>query len=96
MERFTTFTINLANSLDPSLKNKINANKMVDDYADFANISPEQIVPTREVEKQKQKEDEAASQNQLIQQAKEGSEIIKNIAGVDSYGSDLMARLGLT
>ena len=96
MERFTTFTINLAQALDPSLKNKLNANKIVDDYADFANISPEQIVPTHEVEKRKQKEEEAESQKQMIEQVKEGSEIIKNIAGTDSYGSDLMARLGLT
>ncbi len=96
MERFTTFTINLAQSLDPSLRNKLNASKIVDDYADYANISPEQIIPTREVEKQKQKEETAETQKQIIEQVKEGSEIIKNIAGTDSYGSDLMARLGLT
>ncbi|MBQ4078071.1 hypothetical protein IJD15_02700 [bacterium] len=96
MERFTTFTINLAQSLDPSLKNKLNANKIVDDYADFANISPEQIVPTSEVEKRKKKEEDAQNQKQMIEQVKNSTEIIKNIAGVDSYGSDLMARLGLT
>lgn len=96
MERFTTFTINLAQSLDPSLKNKLNANKIVDDYADFANISPEQIVPTNEVEKRKKQEEDAQNQKQMIEQVKNSTEIIKNIAGVDSYGSDLMARLGLT
>ncbi len=96
MERFTTFTINLAQALDPSLKNKLNANKIVDDYADYVNISPEQIVPTHEVEKKKQKEEEIQSQQNVIEQVKQGSEIIKNIAGIDSYGSDLMARLGLT
>ncbi len=96
MERFTTFTINLAQSLDTSLKKKLNGNKIIDDYADFVNISPEQLVPTKEVEKQKQQEEEAEKQQITIQQAKEGSEIIKNIAGTDSYGSDLMARLGIT
>ncbi len=95
MERFTTFTINLAQAIDPSIRNKLNANKIVDDYAEFANISPEQLVPTYEVEKQKQQETQAQSQQQLIEQAKQGSEIIKNIAGTDSYGSDLLARLGL-
>ena len=95
MERFTTFTINLAQALDPSLRNKLNANKIVDDYADYANISPEQIVPTEDVEKKKKKEEEALVQKQFVEQLKEGSEIIKNIAGTDSYGSDLMARLGL-
>lgn len=96
MERFTTFTVNLAQSLDPALRKKLNANRIIDDYAEFANISPEQIVPTVEVEKQKQKDDEQEAQKQAIEQVKEGSEIIKNIAGTDSYGSDLMARLGLT
>ncbi|MBQ9244883.1 hypothetical protein IJ182_01295 [bacterium] len=96
MERFTTFTVNLAQSLDPSLKNKLNASKIVDDYADFANISPEQIVPTRELEKLKQKEENAAEQKEMLEQVKAGTEIIKNMAGTDSYGSDLMARLGLT
>lgn len=96
MERFTTFTVNLAQSLDPSLKKKLNANKIIDDYAEFANISPEQTVPTSEVEKNKQKEEEIQAQKQAIEQVKEGSEIIKNIAGTDSYGSDLLARLGLT
>ncbi len=96
MERFTTFTINLAQALDPSLRMKLNANKIIDDYADFVNISPEQLVPTRDVEKNKQKLEEQENQKQQIQQLKTGSEIIKNIAGTDSYGSDLMARLGLT
>jgi len=96
MERFTTFTVNLANALEPTLRKKINANKMIDDYADFANISPEQIVPTKDVEKQKQKEEEAESQKQALEQAKEGAEIIQNIAGTDSYGSDLLSRLGIT
>jgi hypothetical protein len=95
MERFTTFTVNLAKTLDPALKNKLNANKIIDDYADYANISPEQIVPTKEVEKLKKKEEESEKQQQAINQVKEGSEIIKNIAGTDSYGSDLLSRLGL-
>ena len=95
MERFTTFTVNLANSLDSSLRKKLNANKIIDDYADFANISPEQIVPTEEVEKIKKNDEEQESQKQLINQVKDGSEIIKNIAGTDSYGSELLKKLGL-
>ncbi len=96
MERFTTFTINLAQMLDPAIAKKLNANKIIDDYADYANISPEHLVPTREVEKQKNAQQEAEAQQTQLEQAKSTSEIIKNIAGTDSYGSDLMARLGLT
>ncbi len=95
MERFTTFTINLAQSLDPAIKNKLNANKIVDDYADYINISPEQLVPTSEVEKSKQKEEKVQNQKQMLEQVKNSAEIVENIAGVDSFGSDLLARLGL-
>lgn len=95
MERFTTFTINLANTIDPALAKKLNANKMVDDYADFVNISPEQIIPTHEVEKEKQKEQELEAQKQTFEQLKQGAEIIKNIAGTDASSSDLIAKLGL-
>ena len=96
MERFTTFTVNLAQNLDPALTKKLNASKIIDDYADYANISPTQIVPTIEVEKERQKEDKQVAQKQALESVKAGSEIIKNIAGTDSYGADLMARLGLT
>lgn len=95
MERFTTFSLNLAQSLDPSVKNKLNATKIIDDYAEYANISPEQLLPDFEVRKLKDKQEKLDSQKQAVEQIKNGSEIIKNIAGSDSYGSDLLARLGI-
>ena len=95
MERFTTFAINLANTLDSSLTKKINASKMIDDYADYANISPEQLVPTLEVEKYRQKEEENKKQQTAIEQAKQGVEIIQNIAGTDTSANELLAKLGI-
>ena len=95
MERFTTFTVNLANSIDPILAKKINASKVIDDYADYVNISPEQIIPTREIERQQQAQEELQKQQQTIEQAKRGVEIIQNIAGTDVAGGDLMERLGI-
>ena len=95
MERFTTFTVNLANSIDPILAKKINASKVIDDYADYVNISPEQIVPTREIERQQQQQEELQKQQQTLEQAKQGVEIIQNIAGTDVAGGDLMERLGI-
>lgn len=95
MERFTTFAVNLANNLEPSLKMKLNVNKIVDDYAEYANISPDQIVPTEEVEKFKKQQEETQAQQQAVSQIKEGSEIIKNIAGTDASGSELLSKLGL-
>ena len=48
------------------------------------------------VEKRKQQTENAENQKQTIEQVKQGSEIIKNIAGSDAYGSELLARLGIT
>ncbi len=79
MERFTNFTVNLAQSIDPSLRNKLNANKIIDDYADFVNISPEQIVSSIEVEKKKQKEEDAQQTAMMLQQLKTGSEIMNSM-----------------
>lgn len=95
MERFTTFVSNIANAIDPILKSKLNGEKIIEDYASFANISPTQIVPTDELEKIR--EEAATSQNQMqqMQAIKEGSQIIQNMGGVDSYGADLLSRFGV-
>ncbi|MBQ4646391.1 MAG: hypothetical protein IJB79_03490 [Candidatus Gastranaerophilales bacterium] len=95
MERFTTFVSNIANAIDPVLKSKLNGEKIIEDYAAFANISPTQIVPSDEIEKLRN--EIKNSQNQQIQMnaLKEGSQIIQNMGGVDSYGSDLLARFGV-
>ncbi len=95
MERFTTFTINLARAVDPSLLMKLNYAKIIDDYADFANISPEQIVSDSEFEKQKAILQEKQAKQENMQALAQGSEVIKNIGGVDSFGSELLARFGL-
>ena len=95
MERFTTFTLNLAQAVNPALTNKLNVHKIIDDYADFTNISPEQLVPTETVEKLQNKKDEQENQNAMLEKLKSGSEIIKNIAGSDASRSELMEKLGL-
>ncbi len=92
MERFTNFTVNLAQSIDNSLRNKLNANKIIDDYADFVNISPEQIVPTCEVEKKKQKDEEAQQTVSMLQQLKTGSEIMDKLN--PSSLNELSSQLG--
>lgn len=95
MERFTTFTINLAQTLDKSLSMKLNAAKIIDDYADYANISPEQLISNTELERLKQVQQEEEARAEQIEEVKKGSEIIKNIAGADAYGAELLQRLGI-
>lgn len=99
IERFTTFTVNLANSVDQNLVMKLNGEKIIDDYADFINLSPEQIVSNEEYEKKKEENNqkiEAEHQTQIqMEQLKKGTEMIKNMGGVDSFGSELLSRLGM-
>ena len=94
MERFSTFTLNLANSLDPTLRYKINGCKMVDDYADYANIDPSQINPTEFVEQIRAQQQQKQEQQEQIAAMQQGTEMIKNIGGVDAIGANLAARLG--
>jgi hypothetical protein len=95
MERFTTFTINLAQAIDPALVMKLNGAKIIDDYADFVNINPEQILATEEWEKQKAALQQKQQQAEQMAQMQQGSEVIKNVGGVDAFGGELMSRLGL-
>ena len=94
MERFSTFTINLANTLDPMLKEKLNGCKMVDDYADFANIDPSQINPTEVVEQARAAAQQKQQQQEQMQAFQTGAEIIKNVGGIDAIGANLAERVG--
>ena len=95
IERFTTFVSNIANAIDPVLKSKLNGEKIIEDYAAFANISPTQIVPSDEIDKIRTELKNSQTQNNQIQALKDGSQIIQNMGGVDSFGSDLLARFGV-
>ena len=95
MERFTTFVANIANSIDPVLKSKLNGEKIIEDYASFANISPTQIVPSDELEKIRSQTAQEQNQQQQMEIIKQGSQIIQNMGGIDSKGSDLLSRFGV-
>ncbi len=95
IERFTTFVSNIANTIDPVLKQKLNGEKIIEDYASYANISPSQLVPSEEIEKIKQENNAMENQRNQIEAYKEGSQIIQNMGGVDSIGADLLKRFGI-
>lgn len=99
IERFTTFTTNLAQAVDPTLVYKINGDQIIDDYAEIANINPAHVIPTEDVNKKReqiaQQQAQQQQQQQLLQTLQSGSEAIKNMGGVDSIGGDLMTRMGV-
>ncbi|MDD3238231.1 MAG: portal protein [Candidatus Gastranaerophilales bacterium] len=95
LERFTTFTVNLAQAIDPTLCYKLNGDKIVDDYAAVANINPEHIVPSDEVNKKRQEIQKQQEEQKQMAALQQGSEMIKNIGGVDSFGGDMLSRMGV-
>ena len=95
IERFTTFVSNIANAIDPVLKSKLNAENIVEDYATYANINPNHLISKIEMDKLRQEVKTQSSQQSQIEMLKQGSQIIQNMGGIDSYGSDLLARFGI-
>lgn len=95
IERFTTFTTNLAQAVDPTLVKKINADQIIDDYAEIANVNPAHVVPTEEVNKYREQLAQQQQAQQQMQAIQQGSEMIKNMGGIDSVGGDLATRLGV-
>lgn len=96
MERFTTFVANMASTLDPVLAKKGKWEQMIDDYADFANIDPAQVNPTEDVQKYRAELEQQQKQAQQMQALQQGSELVKNMGGVDAFGGELMQRVGLS
>lgn len=95
VERFTTFVLNLSNTLDPVLKHKLVGEAIIDGYSDIANIPPEYMAPNEKLDVVRQAM--AAEQEQAKQMAamQQGSEMIKNVGGIDAFGGDLMSRMGV-
>ena len=69
--------------------------RIIEDYAACANISPNQIIPSNELEKIRIQAANLQNQQQQLEVIKQGSQIIQNMGGVDSSGSDLLARFGI-
>ena len=95
MERFTTFVANIGNSLDPVLLKKVNGEKMIDDYADFANIDPSQVTPTEVLEEYRAAMEAKQQQQEMMNQLQAGGQFVKNMGGVDAIGQNLMSRVGV-
>ena len=95
MERFTTFVSNIANSIDPILKSKLNAEKIIEDYAHYANINPEQIVSKEEMDEIRKNIQENEKKQNELETIKQGSQILQNMGGVDLSQNDLLERFGV-
>ena len=94
MERFSSFVANMAATLDPVLARKINGEKMIDAYADFANIDPSQVTPSEEIAQIRAAMEQKQQQQEQMAALTQGSQLVKNMGGVDAFGAELAARLG--
>jgi len=95
IERFVTFVSNLGATVDPSAVMKLNVPEIIDDYAEYANIEPVQIVPNEIVAAQKAAAAKQKQQEQVMQNLQQGSEIVNNMGGVDAFGANLDKRIGI-
>jgi len=95
MERFTTFVANMAQTIDPVLSKKINGEKMIDAYADYANIEPSQVTPSEEVSQIRAAMEQKQQEQEQMAALTQGSQLVKNMGGVDAFGADLAARMGM-
>lgn len=94
MERFSSFVANMAATLDPVLAKKINGEKMIDAYADYANIDPSQVTPSEEIAQIRAAMEQKQQQQEQMAALTQGTQLVKNMGGVDAFGADLAARLG--
>ena len=94
MERFTTFVANMGATIDPILLKKIKGEQMIDDYADFANIDPSQVTPSKEIAEIRAAMEQKQAQQEQMAAMMQGSQLVKNMGGVDAFGNELMQRLG--
>lgn len=95
-ERFVTFSTNLAKATgDRTATMKLNIAEIVDDYASFANIETDNIVPTDVVQAQLAAEQKAQQAQQQLAALEQGSKIVENMGGVDAFGPELNSRMGI-
>ena len=94
MERFTTFVVNMGATIDPILLKKVKGEQMIDDYADFANIDPSQVTPSKEIAEIRAAMEQKQAQQEQMAAMMQGSQLVKNMGGVDAFGNELMQRLG--
>ena len=85
----------MGQAIDPVLLKKIQGEKMIDDYADFANIDPSQVTPTEQVAQYRAMLEQKQQQQEQISALQQGSQMVKNMGGADAFGGELMQRLGM-
>ena len=73
----------------------LNGEKIIEDYANFANIDPTQIISTDELKEIRKQTVLSQNQREELEKLNQGSQIIQNMGGVDSFGPDLLARFGI-
>ena len=90
IDQFLAFVGN-AGGLYPEARHKIDPLKMVDLYADSLGVSPAIVVSNDEVMQKIQQAQEAAQQQQMIEQMGAVSQSAKNLGDIDTGGNNAMA-----
>lgn len=98
IERVGSLVTNIAGTVRPAVKDKIDWLKMIDYYADAGNF-PSDLLNDNDMiiaaeQAQIQQAQEQQQQAQMLQALEQGSKVVDNIGGKDLIGSQLAERFG--
>lgn len=99
IERYLTLVSNIASTVEPYAKNKVDWFNLLDLYADYGNVPPDIQISTDVVIEQKEQElkkmKEEQEQAQMMQALEQGSKVVDNLGGKDLVGNALAERFGM-
>lgn len=95
MERFVTYVSNIAATVEPTAKMKVDWFENIDDYAEATNIEPDNVVPNEVVQAKIAEMRKAQQAQEQMAAMQQGSEIIKNMGGSDVSGGNILERIGM-
>jgi len=94
LERFTTFSIGIANQTgDPSHIMKVDFDQVIDEYAFGSGVSPKVVRSDEVVQAMKAQREEKMAQAQALESATQISGAVKNLAGSDMDGDNILTQL---
>ena len=73
----------------PEVLQKIDAFRMVDEYADYLSVAPSVVVPTEEAQAQLQAQQQAQQQAMQAQQMQQGADALSKLGKIPSDGSTM-------
>jgi hypothetical protein len=92
VERFAGFVMQAA-QVDPSVLQKVNADQMIDVYADMTSVPPSIVRTDEQVSEMRQAQAAQQAKQQQMMMVKEASAAAKNLSQADLSGDNALSRM---